>query len=106
MESPARRWRDIEPVDAALSGPADELRFPLPVHPDAVEEPLRRVIGRGRDVDPAAFLVDGVDGHDIVVARCQELGRTAVAADRIGVLPAVTLAEPQQSPAAVEPDEV
>ncbi len=93
-------------MDAARPGGADPLGRPPAVQPDAVEEALRRVVGRGRDVEPAALFVDGVDPDDIVSPRRQQPDRAAVAVHGVGVVPAVALAEPQQPTAAFEPDEV
>ena len=106
VKGPAGRRRDVVPVDARLTGRADALGSALAVYTDAEEEALRGVRRRGGDVEPAAALVDGVDAEDVVVPRRQQLDLTAVAGHAIGVLPAVPLAQPEQAPAAVEPDEI
>ncbi len=93
-------------MDSRLPGGADALRLPLAVQARSVDEPLRRVLGRGRDVEPATLLVDAVDVDDIVIPRRQEPDRPAVPRNRIGVPPAVALAQPEEVPAAAEPDEI
>src|SRR4030043_1444971 len=92
-------------MDPGLSGRADELRLPLAVHPDAVEEALRGVLGGSSDVKEAVLLIDRVDAQDVVIAGRQELDLAAVAADGVGVPPAIALAQPEQALPAAQPDE-
>ena len=105
VEGPLGRRRDVVAMDPGLCRRADPFGTPPAVQPDAVEEPLGRVLGRGGDVEPAALLVDGLESDDVVRARRQELGRAALSPDGVGVVPAVALAQPEQPPPALEPDE-
>ncbi len=105
MDREVRLRRDRVLVRPRLARRRDPLGR-APAEPHAEQVALRRVLGRRREVEPSVRFVDPVDADDVVAALGDELHVGAVARDRVDVPPAVALAHPEESLAALDPLDV
>ena len=103
VECPMGAGRNVVYVRPGSIRRAHAFGFGASIEARAIKITLRRVVGRGYEIEPAAFFVGAIDADYVVIAARDEFGAAIGSGNAVGMAPAVAFAEPKEFSAAAKP---